>query len=430
MSKDTFHALKEIDQSIQKNPNFNKIADRILSEHRIIYSAGNFYEYKDGYYAIKAEMEIKKYVKDILGENYSSHKGNEVLHSIETETYKRPEDLNKTKLLNVKNGLFNIETEKLKDHDPNIYSTIQLDVLFNKDASCEKWIESIYQIFEGDESKVSILQEFFGLCLTRETMYERALFMIGDGANGKSTVLYVLENIIGVHNKISMPLEKLNDSHYVASLFNKLVNVSIETNSKSSVYDATFKQVVSGDSITADPKYRAPFDFRPCCKLIYALNNMPRVEDKTHAFYRRLLILRFNRQFSDKEANKMLKQELLKEKDGIFQWMVEGYRNLTQRKGFATDEKMRKEIEEYRAENNNVLLFAGEECERGVNATIAKKELYKAYSQWCSDSGHRALSQNKLSKELIRQYRDIRSGFNPAGTARIWEGIRLVSDAF
>ena len=430
MIKDTFQALQEVDQNMQKNLNCNKIAERILSEQRIIYSAGNFYEYKDGYYVLKKETEIKKYVKNILGEKYSGHRASEVLHSVETEMYIRPEELNKTRLLNVKNGFFDIETEQLIGHDPDICSTIQLGVEFNKSATCKKWLETIYQIFEGDESKINTLQEFFGLCLTRETMYEKALFMIGDGANGKSTVLYVLENIIGAQNKISMPLEKLNDSHYVASLFNKLVNISIETNAKSSVYDATFKQIISGDSITADPKYRAPFDFRPYCKLIYALNNMPRVEDKTYAFYRRLLILRFNRQFSDEEANKALKQELLKEKDGIFQWMIEGYRNLTQRGHFAVDEKMKKEIEQYRAENNNVLLFAEEECERDVNAMVTKKELYQAYSRWCSDNGHKALSQTKFGKEFIRQYRDIKSGYNSTGTARIWEGIKLVSNNF
>ncbi|MBL7197758.1 MAG: hypothetical protein ISS47_06630 [Candidatus Omnitrophica bacterium] len=423
MLKGTFRELQKVDQEIQKF-NCNKIADRILSEHRIIYSASDFYEYKDGFYKLMKEVEIKKYVKDILGENYSSNRANEVLHSIETEIYKRPEELNNTEYLNLVNGLFDMKAETIKPHDPDVLSTIQLDVTYKEEADCKKWIKTIYEIFEGNESKVNTLQEFFGLCLTKDTMYDKALFMIGEGSNGKSTVLYVLEHILGLQNKISIPLEKLSDLHYVASLFNKLVNISIETHSKSSVYDATFKQIVSGDSLTADSKYKHPFTFRPYCKLIYALNNMPRVEDKTHAFYRRLLILRFNRQFSEKDANKKLRQELLEEKDGIFRWMLEGYRNLSQRGHFKVDEEMSKAIEEYRADNNNVLLFVEDDCVRDPSESVTKKDLYQGYCRWCSENGHKSLSQNKFGKELAKQYKDI-SSERDRGGHRSWFGIRL-----
>lgn len=427
--KDTLNKIDQQvrEEEIRKNGaiNPNKVADKILKERRLIYSAGEFYEYETGVYVRLSKGTVKKYIKEILHGNYSTHMANEVLDSMATEVFVDVEGLNKTELLNLKNGMFDLETETLLSHDPKYLSTAQLNANYNPGAECIKWLDTLYQIFEKDEYKIQTLQEFFGLCLTKDVSQEKALFMIGEGSNGKSTILYVLEQLLGADNKISIPLEKLNDMHYVASLLNKLVNISIETNVKSEVYDAMFKVVVTGDSITADPKFRHPFTFRPYCKLIYALNNMPRVNDKTHAFFRRLLILRFNKQFSDEEANKTLKRELLEYLDGIFLWFVEGYRNLRKRGYFVIDGHMRAEIDEYKHENNNVMVFVEEECVLDVNFSISKQDLYNAYKQWCNDNNNRSLSKRRFGKEFMKQYRSINEDRAGHERTRTWLGVDL-----
>lgn len=397
----------------------NKVADKILSEHDIIYSAHNYYEYTDGLYLPIEEERVKKYIKDTLEEDYSKHEASEVLNSIQTEKFISIHKLNNTRYLNLKNGMFDLDERKLYLYSPRYLSTIRLNVTYEPDSWCRKWIDTLCQIFEGDENKISTIQEFFGLCLTREVKYEKALLLIGEGANGKSTILYILENLLGEKNRSAVPLEKLNNSHYIANLFGKLVNISIETNAKSEVYDAMFKAIVSGDTVTADQKFRPPFEFRPYCKLIYALNNMPRVDDKTSAFFRRLLIVRFNRQFDDSIANKNLKYELLQELDGIFLWALEGLRNLWRRGYFAIDRIMEAEIKEYKRENNNVLVFVDEECR--LDGSISKQTLYSRYSQWCKDNGHGALSKIRFGKELLKHYNTISEDRSSA--LRTWVGI-------
>ncbi|MGB2706104.1 MAG: phage/plasmid primase, P4 family [Candidatus Omnitrophota bacterium] len=402
--------------------NANRVARKILAEHTLIYSAGNFYQYDKGYYKRIEEEQIKGYIKNIIRDDFSKHRASEVLHSIQTEVFAEPDSLNDTEYLNLKNGLFDLESEMLYDHTPFAYSTIRLPVAFDKNAECKKWIKTVYEIFEGDENKIATLQEFCGLCLTKTTKYEKALFMIGDGANGKSTISYVVEHILGKENRSAIPLERLNSPHYTANLHNKLANISIETNTKSEVYDAVFKSVISGDSLEADPKYKQPFTFRPYCKLIFALNTMPRVNDRSKAFFRRLLILRFNKSFPDKVANKNLKYELLEELDGIFLWCIEGLRNLHKRGYFHIDKTMLAEIEEYRRENNSLLVFVDEECQLDPNASIAKQDLYDAYKRWCVNNGYRALSRRRFGKELMKQYRVVTE--DRTSYERTWLGIR------
>ena len=286
---------------------YNQIAEQIRSERELLFCDGIYYEYQDGVYTSVKEDYIRKIIKDNLGDKFSVHASSEVLLSLRVEiAINDSEELNNTDLVNLKNGMLDLGTLTLLPHSPQYKSTIQLPVEYNPDACCHKWQRTLHEIFIDDPVKTDILQEFFGLCLTRETRHAKALFLIGEGANGKSTILHVLEQVLSKRNYASIPLEQFNNTHYTANLYNKLANISIETNAKSSVYDSLMKAVVSGDTITADFKYLPPFQFNPCCKLIFALNNMPRVDDKTDSFFRRLIIVRFNRQFGEEEQNKNL----------------------------------------------------------------------------------------------------------------------------
>lgn len=402
-----------------------KIANKILEDHTVISCAGDFYEYEDGYYKNICEEKVQKWVKDLAGDNFNKHLAEEVKYAIQTDAFVEVCKLNSTLLLNLKNGLFSINDGMLSSHSPDVYSTIRLNVNYNPGAKCDKWVKTVSEILDGDQGKIETLQEYFGLCLTKEVKYQKAMFMLGEGSNGKSTVLFILENLIGDENRTAIALEMLGNPHYVANLHNKLVNISIETNAKSEVYDAMFKAIVTGDTVEADQKFKPPFHFRPYCKLIYALNNMPRVNDKTIAFYRRLLILKFNRQFQGVGDNKSLKFELLEELDGIFLWCLEGLKRLTARKDFAPTKEMLENVEEYRRENNNVLVFVEEECVLDPLVVIVKVTLYDAFKDWCVRSGNKPLSKKKFGTELAKQFPQIKEVRTT--DERSWEGITLVN---
>ena len=125
-----------------------------------------------------------------------------------------------------------------------------------------------------------------------------------------------MAKLLGESNITAVPLEKFDNHFYLVNLFGKLANISLETNAKSEVYDSMFKAVVSGDLIQADQKFKPSFHFNPFCKLIFATNNLPRVDDRSDAYFRRLLIIRFNKQFTEKEQNKNLNEELMLELRG------------------------------------------------------------------------------------------------------------------
>lgn len=407
-----------------KKINSNEVADTILENHRLINFADTYYKYRDGCYRSLFIEEVQKWIKDVCGAMFSASRLRNVLVALKTEAFIKPDIINSVSFLNVKNGLYDIDNMRLIPHSADVYSINQLNVTYRDDADCPIWTKSLEQIFEKDQDRIELLQEFFGYCLTRENDYEKALFLFGEGANGKSVVLYVLEELIGKDNCSSIALEKFNDSHYIARLRDKLVNISLETNAKTNVYDNMFKAIVTGDTISADEKYGQPFQFKPYCKLLFSTNNMPRVGDKSEGYYRRLLILPFNRQFNKEERDPKLKYKIASsELDGIFLWALNGLKRLRDRGYFEESASMLNIKDEYRKENNNVIIFVEEMCVLDAHDDISKDDLYQTYNNWCVDSGYRPLSKISFGRELIRQYVSVNKG--RCSSTRTWKGIRL-----
>mgnify|MGYP001604515528 FL=1 len=409
---------------IARKVNANEVADEILKHNRLINFADTYYEYRGGCYRPLFIEEVQKWIKDACGAGFSASKLRNVLVALKTETFVKPDIINGITLFNVKNGLYDIDKMTLLPHSADVYSINQLNVTYRENAECLLWQRSLDQIFENDAVRIMLLQEYFGYCLTRDNDYEKALFLFGEGANGKSVVLYVLEELIGKDNCSSIPLEKFNDSHYIARLRDKLVNISLETNAKTNVYDNMFKAIVTGDTISADEKYGQPFQFKPYCKLLVSTNNMPRVGDKTEGYYRRILILPFNRQFSIEERDPKLKQKIAaSELDGIFLWSLNGLTRLRKRGYFEESASMQTVKDAYRKKNNNVIICVEEQCVLDAQADVGSDALYVAYRDWCLENEYRPLSKILFGRELLRQYPAINRG--RCGASRRWDGIRV-----
>ncbi len=404
--------------------NPNNVAKRIQIGETYLFSAQRFYCYQNGIFRSIGDNQIKSIIKKELGAHSRSYLINEVYTALSLDVNCEPQFLNLSGL-NVQNGMLDLSKMTLASHDPIYKSTTQLNVYFTPDAECPLFLETVNE-WLGSKEKVELLQEFIGYCLTFDTFQEKILFLVGSGANGKSTLLHVIGSIFGVDNTSAIPLDKLSNRFYLAELFGKLINITSETPSKSVLCDDVIKSVVSGDLIQAERKFKEPFFFKPNAKFIVACNEIPRTEDKTDALYRRLLILRFDRTYTEEEQDKTLKGKLIQEKNGIFNWALEGLKRLRERTYFNEPQESTEERESYRKENNTLLSFVEEECELCDQGTTSKNEFYKKYEMWCKESGLHSLSKPRLGKAL-REHFKVGEEFEGSAynRCRIWTGIVL-----
>ena len=423
----TIKFYNETKKADEINP--NQIATRILLTNKFIYLNNSFYKYQDGVFTRVNDIHIDKIIKSMLNLKFKTHVSNEIRNCLAIETLVNPDDVNKNRnMINFKNGMFDLKNLQLEPHDTKFLSTIQLNLDYDPDIQCELWTKTLNEIFQNDEEKISILQQFLGYCLVPDNSFQMSLLNIGEGANGKSLIMKTFQNIIGRQNYSTIQSADFNNKHYIACMAGKLVNISIESDNKMPIDDATFKAITSGDEFQVEEKFIAPYSVRLFCKLIFTMNDLPRVDDKSNAYFRRLKILRYNKEFKPGEQDRELEHKLVPEYPGIMNWMIYGMKNLYKNNGFLTNAEVDSEVVEYRKENNNVYMFSEDCLVIDPTFNCSKKDVYLKYCKYCGENGYKPFAIRKLGINLKKIYPMITEYMHPTGSMRMWRGLGILTD--
>lgn len=390
----------------------------------------SFYLYHEGTYKKVFVREMQDLIlrKKALTRTMSLQYLKNIVDRIATIKKCHLDKFNTNEYINFKNGLFSIEDGTLKAHTSEVISTIQIPYEYDNKAICPLWEKSLIEIMEGDKNKIRTLQEFFGYCLTREVKQEKALVLTGNGANGKSTILHTLEHIVGEENCSALSLKYFNNPQKVSVLANKLVNICGEVSKKTDDFEEEFRAIVTGDKLTISPKYVPDYKIKPFCKLVIAANEFPYIDDKTSAFYRRLLMIALRRQFLEEEQNKDLREQLLEERPGIFNWSLEGLRRLRERGNFIIDEYMRSEVEAMREMNNPIMQWAKDYVMHFPGEELIKTDAFEEYQRWSEKSGYKPFGLAKFSNEIYQIFSKVTDPGRRAthgDRPRMWPNLAL-----
>lgn len=221
--------------------------------HKIIYCLHNgyFYIYQDNFWKETFPTELLSTItthKELLYVNKKSITiRKQILEELKLLLYKPLSDFNCNGFVNFSTGLLDVSGNNFIAHNPDIITTVRMAYNYDVAAQCPLWLKTLSEIFEGNQAKINILQEFFGYCLTRDTRKEKALLLLGESRTGKSTILHVLRYMVGIQNCSSVPLKFINNPQYTPLLINKLVNLDSDVSSKATEYEAEFKIITSGE---------------------------------------------------------------------------------------------------------------------------------------------------------------------------------------
>lgn len=304
---------------------------------------------------------------------------------------------------NVKNGLYQLSTGELKPHTPDFVSLVQSPVIYNPDAQAPYWMSCLDAWMEGPEGeeKKILLQQFAGYLLTPSMVHAKALFLVGDGGNGKSTFADTLGMVIGEQGTSRIDLEDLYGMFGLKGLIGKRLNI-IEEVGGNYYQSHKLKKLISGEELTINMKFKDQFKFRPTAKFIFAVNTMPRVDDSSTATERRIAVVQFNNNFRTNPntdlrfSDGLLAQEL----SGILNWMIEGEKMLRKAKGFAVTKEQLGILSDYREENSSVDGFVGECLSFVEGETLSIRSAYDEYKEFCTKDGRKFKSAIAFAKEM------------------------------
>lgn len=313
-------------------------------------------------------------------------------------------------IINVKNGLLDIKTKELKTHTPEYVSLAQIQVDYDETATCPTWLQCLEEWMNGDDEKdikIKTLQHYSGYCLTETTKFQKALFIVGDGNNGKSTYVDTISNMLGSTIVSHVSLSGLHKEFGLVELEGKNLNIIEEVSGNKLFESDILKKLISGEPVQVNEKFKSYRQFIPKAKYIFAVNRMPRIDDTSSGMERRILTVSFNNSFEGRENTNLRKDFgiLKRELSGIFNWALSGWIELdTIEKKFATTQEHKRIMQEYRDENSSVDSFVSyciEKNEVGKeNEYTYINELYTAYERYTLDSGLKPKGRVLFTKEL------------------------------
>lgn len=333
--------------------------------------------------------------------------------------------------LNFKNCVLDTSTGETFAHKPEFGFFNILPFAYDKDALCPTWDKFLLEICNGDKGKAQVLEEFAGYAMSGDVCWlEKALLMVGDGANGKSTFMETLGNVVGPMNRSSVPFEDLEKDTKRYLLVNKLFNYSEETGQKALFESKNFKNLVGGGMMTIKNLYIQEYEVKNRAKFLMAANEMPMSADKSYGFLRRLLIVKFNQRFvlGSPGHDPGLKEKLNNELAGICNSLIRAYNRLKKRGRLTDLYDNDKYISVYIMETNSVAQFFSDVIQLDESRECGTGELYEEYVTYCQTNGDKAYSHNKFSRLLAREVPDLDNRrFIRREGSRVFRGYKGIS---
>jgi putative DNA primase/helicase len=313
---------------------------------------------------------------------------------------------NQPDYINLANGLFNVETYKLEPHKRDAYITSQLPFAYDENADCPHFRKFLSEALVKDGGLIDfelqmLLLEGMGYSLTANTDFRVSFWLVGASGSGKSVLMNVIQKLAGTsHAAIDLD-ELTNNSYQLADIAGKRLVTFTEPKANSVLADNHYKRIVSQDTIMARQIFGKPFRFIPICKLWGAMNETPRVIDRSDAIFNRVMIIPMNRVMPEDKKDLRLGEKLEAELAGIFNMALIGLKRIRQN-GFTKPAQSESAREEYKAENDIEAAFIEACCIRNASAQTNSQALYDAYSAWCRRNGALAKSHIKVARDWQR----------------------------
>ncbi len=390
------------------------VAKLVEAKHNLLFDvAGKFYEYQKGVWSEVSDWIVNKYCGEALASKASAGRMKKVteylkiMHSGEIA-------FNKKAVISFLNGTLYLDeldpAKRFQAHNPADMTTTQLPYNYNPKATAPKWEKFIRDVCNRDVGKMRLLQQLAGYIMFPDNRLQKMFYLIGDGRNGKSVFMNVLEQLYGPENTSSVQPSKLSEAFDPIALQNSWVNFCYETKNAFSGNEDVLKAVVSGDPIMAAHKGVDAVKFRTRSKMIVAMNRFSGTTDVSYGLLRRLVFVHFDQTFIGDKDNKNLYSELITELPGIFNWAYEGYLALRESGEFTDALDSFETYSKFMEQMNPTVSFVNEELLGQYGRSMSEKEVYALYKEWCKQGGFTQLNRLEFMKDIeqtLRQHSSI-----------------------
>lgn len=308
--------------------------------------------------------------------------------------------------LNFTNGVLDIATGELLTPSPNFGFKYVLPYEYKAGDTSEFFLDWLSQIMESQVELIELVLDVMAYCIWPNFDEHVLTYLVGDGSNGKSTLINVIREIVGPANHTSVSMHQLTTNRFApAELEGKLMNLSEESGGSdlSGEQLNTIKNLSAGGEMYIERKGQQGYKFRNKAKLLFSANKPPRFAETGLAITRRLLVIPFGYIISTPDSS--IEDRLKAEAPSILSMLIARIQENTSRNAgkFLINRNYRlleEEQKKFLSAGNTSVTWARENLVVGADVPsdsfVVVDEAYKQYLDWCEDNGMRTPA-NKLS---------------------------------
>lgn len=314
-------------------------------------------------------------------------------------------------LLNCANGTLDLKKGELREHRKTDYITKLVNVDYDPNATAPFWESTLNLIFDGNRELIDYMQRALGYSITG-SQDERCFFIVwGEaGANGKSTVLETIQDLLGTGyaqmSSMDVITSSTNDNRVQAALAKlqgaRFVSMN-EAEENQKLSESLIKQLTGGDTVQACYKYKNPFEYKPVFKLWIRTNEKPTIHSQNNAIWDRVKLIPFER--SIPKAQRLPRSEvdsrLRAEMPGILTWLVRGCSAWLKAGHLVDPPEVTAAVQGYRVDSDIVRSFVDESIEPKVGNKLKTQDAYQAFVIWCKEGGERyIMTKSKFTRRM------------------------------
>jgi putative DNA primase/helicase len=330
--------------------------------------------------------------------------------------------------INLENGIYDIKANVLNEHSPGYFFTYQIPVNYDPDAKINQIKDFLESTLYADD--IPVIQELFGYCFYKQYFLHKAFMFVGEGRNGKSTLINLFTHMLGRDNISNVPLQTLcRDKFSVYDLYGKLANLCSELSSEALKNTGLFKSATGGDYIRAEKKYQDGFSFINDAKFVFSCNILPECNDPSIAYAKRWIVVEFPNTFEGNNCDPNLLEKLTTEEEisGLFNWSIDGLKRLLEIKQFSKHRTF-DDVQKFQAEHQDpIFLFIETKIERDIESELTKEEVYNGYLEFCREHDYPKVASNQFSQKFkqLAPWGIDEGQSRKKGRKKTWKGVKF-----
>ena len=388
--------------------------------------------YKDGIFRNGGEVVIKAEAERLV-EKCDINMRRQIMETIRTNTYHERKEFDANPLLlNVRNGIVDLETMKLLPHTPLTLFRTQIDTEYDENAVAENFEKFISDVLDSERDRTMLYEIVASAMLRSHLNLEKAVMLVGQGGNGKSTLLSAITAVFG--DDVVSPVS-IHDLLYKrfsrSSLDSKMLNIFPDITSQDLENMGVLKAIITGEKMEVEKKNVKGFNIRPYAVHLFSANLLPEVAEDTDAVYRRFVIINFRKQVAERDRNRLLLASLTteEEKSGMLNILLHHAKTLLKNNRLTYEPTPEEVRAEWHDKADHVSMFITELIEREPKHSEDKSDVFAVYAKFCIKRQYVAYSQQAFTQRMKQKGFKDKPIKKDGKTIRSWLDIRLKDDA-